>query len=175
VLSLIVTRELFGAVRLRSGAMTKVRAQVVSGRACAEVARAVGVPERMERSGPSEYVRSLVRSEHALADVLEAMIGACYLAFGFERTAPAVVEAFRPRIREALEFPDDAKSELQELLARRGEVVAYRVTGEEGPPHDRTFAVVALVDEREIGRGSGRTKKEAEQAAARGALEGLEA
>ena len=85
------------------------------------------------------------------------------------------MEAFAGQMEEALRRPGDAKSELQELLARRGELVAYRVTGEEGPPHDRTFDVAAVVDEREIGRGSGRSKKEAEHAAARAALESLEA
>jgi ribonuclease-3 len=84
-----------------------------------------------------------------------------------------VAAAFAPQLAEALEHPEDAKSELQELLARRGDLVAYEITEEEGPPHDRTFAVAAMVEGREIGRGSGRSKKEAEQAAARTALESL--
>jgi ribonuclease III len=67
----------------------------------------------------------------------------------------------------------DFKSTLQERLAQRGEVVAYDVSAEHGPPHDRTFEVVATVEEREVGRGSGRSKKAAEQEAARGALENL--
>jgi ribonuclease-3 len=118
-------------------------------------------------------VQGLVRTERVLASVTEAIIGACYLAFGFERTADAVAGAFAPQLGEALEHPEDAKSELQELLARRGELVTYEITGEDGPPHDRTFAVTAMVAEREIGRGSGRSKKEAEQAAARAALGSL--
>ena len=67
---------------------------------------------------------------------------------GYERTAAAVVEAFGPEIELALEHPLDFKSALQELLARRGAEVSYEITGETGPPHDRTFAVVAKVDER---------------------------
>ena len=74
-----------------------------------------------------------------LASICEAVIGAAYLAFGFERTAPAVVEAFAAQIEEALEHPVDFKSVLQERLARRAEVVAYRIVSEEGPPHDRTL------------------------------------
>src|SRR5256885_15929846 len=96
---------------------------------------------------------------------MEAVIGACYLGYGFERTAAAVVEAFEPQIQEALEHPGDSKSALQELLARRGALVDYEVVTEVGPPHDRTFEVVARVDGGEIGRGSGRSKKDAEQEA----------
>ncbi len=180
VLSLALTTHLYPrleAERFGAGRLTKIRAQAVSGRACAQVAEALGVPERLEAAAPSEAgasVRALLRAERVLAEVVEAIIGACYLAFGFERTAEAVVEAFSPQVEEALAHPEDAKSELQELLARRGELVVYKVTREEGPPHDRTFAVTAMVDRHEIGRGSGRSKKEAEQAAARAALESLE-
>ena len=72
-----------------------------------------------------------------LASVIEAVIGACYLHAGYERTAEAVVEAFAPEIEEALEHPVDFKSALQELLARRGAKVSYEVTGE---PARRTSA-----------------------------------
>jgi ribonuclease-3 len=85
------------------------------------------------------------------------------------------VEAFRDEIADATQRPLDFKSALQELLARRGEVVAYVVTAEEGPPHERTFQVVAQVDEAVVGRGSGRSKQDAEQEAARAAIEALEA
>jgi ribonuclease-3 len=107
--------------------------------------------------------------------VIEAVIGACYLEFGDETVFSAVVEAFQPEIERALAHPADFKSALQERLARRGTVVAYEVTAEEGPPHERTFEVVARVDGAEIARGSGRSKKDAEQAAAEAALEALSA
>ncbi len=181
VLSLAVTTHLYPRLEadaFGAGRLTKIRAQAVSGRACRAVAEALGVPERLVTAAPpetAETVRALAATERVLASVIEAVIGACYLAFGFERTAPAVVEAFAGQVEEALERPEDAKSELQELLARRGELVAYRIAGEQGPPHDRTFDVCAVVAEHEVGRGSGRSKKEAEQAAARAALEALEA
>jgi ribonuclease III len=105
--------------------------------------------------------------------VIEAVIGACYLRAGYERTAEAVVEAFAPEIEEALENPVDFKSALQELLAQRGETVIYEVTAEQGPPHERTFEVAAKVDGRVLGSGSGRSKKHAEQQAAREAVENL--
>ena len=101
------------------------------------------------------------------------MIGACHLHAGYERTAEAVVEAFGPEIDGALEHPVDFKSALQELLARRGAEVSYEITGEEGPPHERTYAVVARVDGRELGSGSGRSKKHAEQQAAQAAVDTL--
>jgi ribonuclease-3 len=178
VLSLSVTTHLyprFAAERYGAGRLTKIRAQAVSGRACKEVAEDLGLPERLAAAAPaSAPAAALTGTERVLASVLEALIGACYLAFGFERTAEAVVEAFRRQVEEALEHPEDSKSALQELLARRGEKVDYTVTDEAGPPHDRTFEVVATVSGDEVGRGAGRSKKDAEQAAARAALAELE-
>jgi len=101
------------------------------------------------------------------------VIGTCYLSVGFEATSNAVVEAFGEEIEQATRERLDFKSELQERLARDGETVSYEVTGEEGPPHDRRFEIRATVQGDEIGAGSGRSKKEAEQAAARRALEKL--
>jgi ribonuclease-3 len=106
-----------------------------------------------------------------LASVIEAVIGACYLNIGYERTAEAVVEAFMPEIEHALEHPLDFKSALQERLARRGETVEYHITDEQGPPHERIFVVCASVDGRALSTGQGRSKKYAEQQAARQALE----
>ena len=184
VLSLAVSTHLYlqEGDRFGAGRLTKVRAQAVSGRACRRVAERIGVPDRLraaaaEREGAGrggQSAEELLRSERVLASITEAIIGACYLEFGFETTATAVVEAFAAEIEEAAEHPLDFKSALQELLARRGDVVAYEVRAEEGPPHDRTFQVVAMVDGDEVGRGSGRSKQEAEQAAARAALDALE-
>ena len=92
---------------------------------------------------------------------------------GFEQTAAAVVEAFSEQIDEALANPVDFKSALQERLARRGETVRYEVTEQQGPPHNRTFTVAAIVGETAVAQGSGRSKKLAEQDAARTALDGL--
>ena len=178
VLSLSVTAYLyprFAAERYGAGQLTKIRAQAVSGRACKEVAEELGLPERLQAAAPaSAPAAALTRTERVLASVLEAVIGACYLAFGFERTAEAVVEAFREQVEEALEHPEDNKSALQELLARRGDTVDYTVTDEAGPPHNRTFEVAATVNGDVVGRGTGRSKKDAEQAAARAALHELE-
>jgi ribonuclease-3 len=114
-----------------------------------------------------------VETERVLASVIEAVIGACYLNSGYEAAAAAVVEAFQPEITNALSNPVDFKSTLQERLARHAETVEYTIAKEEGPPHDRTFEVVASVGGAPVGRGAGRSKKHAEQEAARIALETL--
>lgn len=180
VLALAVTTHLFPRLEADvygAGRLTKVRAQAVSGRSCRAVAERLGIPERLRAAAPPQIsgpaTEQLARTERVLASVLEAVIGACYQQFGYEETAAAVVEAFSPEIEGALEHPADFKSTLQERLARRGSVVAYEVTAEQGPPHERTFEVVAKVGGAELARGSGRSKKDAEQAAAEAALDTL--
>lgn len=178
VLGLAMTAHLYPlleAERYGAGRLTKIRAQTVSGPACRQVAERIGVPERLLAEAPSgTVVTEAVLTERVLASVVEAIIGACFLHAGYERTAAAVVEAFVPELEHALEYPIDFKSTLQELLATRGEVVLYEVTAELGPPHERTFEVRASVHGQELGSGSGRSKKAAEQEAARRALEHLE-
>lgn len=161
-----------------AGPLTKVRAQAVSGAACAEVALELGVPERLSAQVPELHSRGfemVAGSERVLASVCEAVIGAVYVAFGYERVAPAVVQAFAEQIDAALEHPVDYKSLLQEQLARKAKVVDYRVVDASGPAHDRHFTVVAEIDGREVGRGEGRTKKGAQQQAASQALDDLRA
>jgi ribonuclease III len=179
VLALAVTTHLYPrleAERFGAGSLTKIRAQAVSGRSCRAVAERLGVPERLRAAAPPESastVAALIVTERVLASVIEAVIGACYLQFGYDVTAAAVVDAFAPEIEEALEHPVDFKSALQERLARRGELVAYEVTSEQGPPHDRRFSVSATIGGVEVGHGAGRSKKDAEQVAAHAALEGI--
>jgi ribonuclease-3 len=180
VLGLAVTAALYPrleAERYGAGRLTKIRAQTVSGPSCRAVAERLGVPERLQAAAPDgigQKASTLVATERVLASVIEAVIGACFLHAGYERTAEAVVDAFEPEIEHALEHPVDFKSTLQERLAQRGDVVAYEVTAELGPPHDRTFEVAARVGEDVVAAGTGRSKKHAEQEAARSALEGLE-
>ena len=179
VLSLAVSNHLYPRFeRHGAGRLTKVRAQAVSGSSCARVARELGVPDELRATAPEgstgRSADMLVHSERVLASVCEAIIGASYLAFGIERTAPAVVESFADEIEQALEHPVDYKSVLQERLARRAEVVAYRTISEQGPAHDRSFVVVAEVAGEELGRGEGKTKKAAEQEAALHAMDALD-
>jgi len=176
VLGLAVASEIserFAAVA--SGGLTKIHNQAVSGVSCAEVGRRLGVPEMLLENEPAEMTGAipaeiLLDGERPVPEATEALIGACYLAFGFERTAAAVVAAFEARIEHAAENRIDFKSALQELLARRGARVSYEVIDATGPPHRRTFEVEAVVDSKSIGVGTGRSKKAAEQVAAEQAL-----
>ncbi len=175
VLALAVTTFLYPrleADRYGAGGLTKIRAQAVSGASCRAVAERLGVPGRLRAAAPEGSMPQpeLIETERVLASVLEAVIGACYLHAGYERTADAVVEAFFPEIEESLEHPVDFKSALQERLARHGDVVVYEIARELGPPHDRTFEVVARVGDEPLGAGEGRSKKQAEQRAAQAAL-----
>jgi ribonuclease-3 len=179
VLGLAIAEHLFRRYpRADIGRLTKMHGQAVSGRACAEVATELGVPELLREAAPERAdggieVDSLLASERALASVCEAVIGAVYLHHGFEITEEATVAAFAKEIEIASERLLDFKSALQERLARSGARVRYDVAGEAGPPHDRVFEVSASVNGEVVGRGSGRSKKAAEQAAAEEALEGL--
>ena len=178
VLSLAVSTDLYPRFEgYGAGRLTKLRAQAVSQQACADVARDLGVPERLVAAAPvgtGKAAGMLVASDRVLASVCEAVIGAAYLAWGFARVAPAVAAAFAEQVERAVESPVDFKSDLQERLARRAEIVTYRIEVEEGPPHERSFVAVAEVAGQEIGRGEGRTKKSAEQEAALRALDRLE-
>jgi ribonuclease III len=176
VLALAVTAHLYPhleAEQFGAGRLTKIRAQTVSGRSCRAVAERLDLGERLTASAPDSKGRQALKqlaTDRVLASVLEAVIGACYLHVGYERTAEAVVEAFMPEIDQALENPVDFKSALQERLAQRGGKVKYKLLEAQGPAHKRTFEVAAMVDGEALGKGTGSTKKDAEQRAAGEAL-----
>lgn len=179
VLGLAVADEIYRRFpRSDIGRLTKVHGQAVSGRACAAVAEALGIPAHLHERAPEGpepiAVEKLLASERAMASIAEAVIGACYLEHGYERTAAATVEAFEVEIELASSEMLDFKSALQERLARRGLRVSYAVARELGPPHDRSFEVEARVNGEVAGAGTGRSKKAAEQAAAARALEQLD-
>jgi len=179
VLGLSVATELFARFGGEaSGGLTKIHNQAVSGVSVAAVGRQLGVPEMLRANEPEGVTAAipaevLLEGERPLPEATEALIGACYLAFGFSRTAAAVAAAFEPRIEHAAETRIDFKSALQELLARRGARVSYEVVAATGPPHRRTFEVAAVVDSERVGEGAGRSKKAAEQVAAEQALQRL--
>jgi ribonuclease-3 len=176
VLALVVARGLVERFPdVDAGGLTKIHNQAVSGVSCAEVGRELGVPEMLRANEPEDLqagipAEVLLGGERPLPEATEALIGACFLAFGFERTAAATAAAFEARIEHAAETRIDFKSALQELLARRRSRVSYEVTAESGPAHRRRFEVAAVVDSERVGEGVGRSKKAAEQAAAEQAL-----
>jgi ribonuclease III len=180
VLELAIARALYERhPEFSEGRMAKIRSHVVSRASCAVVARDLGLGTRLVESGgklaPGDELERLSRNRNVLAAVLEASLAALYLQHGFEPIREAIVAAFDGRIDYALTSHVDHKTELQEELARRGRQVVYNVLDVQGPPHDRTFTCAAVIDGDEVGVGTGRSKKAAEQAAAREALDRLAA
>jgi ribonuclease-3 len=178
VLALAVAEDLYRRFpEVDAGGLTKIHNQAVSGVSCASVGRELGVAEMLEAEVPEREdaipAHVLLEGSRPLPEVTEALIGACFVAFGFDRTAAAVTEAFEVRIEHAAETRVDFKSALQELLAQRRMTVAYEVVDESGPAHARTFEVAAMVDSERVGTGVGRSKKAAEQVAAEHALKKL--
>jgi ribonuclease-3 len=173
VLELAVARALYDRFpEFSEGRLAKIRSHVVSRATCAVVARELGLGERLlaEGTGPADEVDRLAENRNVLAALLEAAIAAVYLEHGFEAIEPAIVDAFSPQIDFALTSHVDHKTELQERLARSGRTVTYTTIAVEGPPHDRSFTAGAVIDGEVVGTGVGRSKKDAEQAAAEQAL-----
>jgi ribonuclease-3 len=155
----------------REGHLSRVRALVVSRKSCAEVARELELGALLQDR--TEVSRGISESGNVLAALVESVIAALFLEHGLAAIERPVAEAFEPRIRDAELLPVDDKTQLQESLARTKQRVAYLVLEVEGPPHDRHFTCAAVIDGEQVGTGSGRTKKEAEQEAARRALAAL--
>lgn len=155
------------------GQLTKIRAHVVSRASCAAVGRELDIGRRLrgraQKLGGDE-ADSLSRNRKVLAAVLEAALAALFFEHGFEAIADAIVAAFSGQIELASTTRFDHKTELQEALARQGVKASYAVLEVEGPAHERQFTCAVVIDGREIGVGTGRAKKEAEQEAARQAL-----
>jgi ribonuclease III len=159
------------------GRLAKVRSHVVSRATCAEGARDLGLGQRLVEQAPAqaddEFER-LASNRNVLAAVIEAALGALFLQHGFAAIEDAIVAAFSEQIEHALTTRVDNKTDLQELLARTGRHVTYVEVSVEGPPHERNFTCAAVIDGEELGRGAGRTKKAAEQEAAREVLAKLD-
>ena len=177
MLDLAVAQELYERFpHFPEGRLTKIWAYVVSRASCAVVGRRLGLGARLAEGAGSpseEEVALLARNRNVVAKLVEAALGALYVEHGFERIRGAVVSAFSERIEYALTSHVDHKTQLQEELARLSRQVSYAVLEIEGPPHARRFTCAAVVDGERYGVGSGSSKKAAEQAAAREALERL--
>jgi ribonuclease III len=170
VLGFVVARALYDRYPdFSEGQLSKIRAHVVSRRSCAVVAAELGLDRRLEESG--EIPDDLRRSSNVLAALMEAVLAALYLEHGLDSIAGPIMSAFEPQLEEALTEPVDHKTALQEELAKRGQRVEYVTLSTAGPPHNRTFTCAAVVEGAQLGAGTGRTKKEAEQEAARQALD----
>lgn len=178
VLELAIAHELYNRYpEFSEGRLAKIRSHVVSRASCAVVARELDLGRRLGRHGGNdlqeEEIERLAINRNVLAALLEAVLGALFLEHGFAPIEAAIVAAFAERIDYALTTHVDHKTELQEALARSGRQVSYTVLSAEGPPHERHFTCAAIVDGDQLGVGEGRSKKAAEQEAAREALERL--
>ena len=156
------------------GKLAKVRAAAVNTHSLAHVARDLGIGA-VVRLGRGEEQSGGRNKDSILADSLEAVIGAVYLDKGMQTAFQVVDRLFADLLRNLASTEEslDFKTSLQELTASRiGTLPVYRLT-EEGPDHEKWFTAVAVVDGLELGTGEGRSKKEAEQAAASTAFRAL--
>lgn len=171
VLQLAVTSYLYDAFPgLHEGSLAKIRAGLVSRPVLADVARSIGLADHIEVTAAEERTGGREK-ESIMADALEAVIGAVYLDSGLGPASDLVLRLWGGRIDERAQRPGlkDYKTRLQEVLAKDGRLPLYRSEGS-GPDHERTFVATVEVDGLQLGSGSGRSKKEAEQGAAEQAL-----
>lgn len=156
------------------GRMTRLRAELVCEQSLHRVALELHLGDYL-RLGKGEEHNGGRKRASILSDAVEAVIAAMYLDAGMETAAGFIHRCLLDDVR-AIETPTftDYKTSLQELVQRHsGQVLSYELVGEEGPDHAKTFRVQVCLNGDPIGRGTGRTKKEAEQAAAANALEAL--
>lgn len=171
VLQLVITQLLYeGYPHLSEGQMAKVRAAVVSRPTLAEIARELDLGSHVELA-PGEERTGGRGKDSILADALEAVLGAIYLDSGLEAARRVILGLWSDRVAERAKSPGikDYKTRLQEHLARDGRRPVYVVEGT-GPDHNRRFTASVQVDGVSLGEGEGRSKKAAEQSAARQAL-----
>jgi ribonuclease-3 len=172
VLGLVVTDALYREYpTLPEGDLAKMRAALVNMTVLADVAREIGLGDAV-LLGRGEAMTGGRAKPSILADTLEAVFGAVYLDRGVEEARRVILDLFLPRIRGQVEggTVQDYKTSLQEMAAARfGSMPEYRIA-ESGPDHAKRFRATVLLGGREYGTGEGRSKKEAEQAAARMAL-----
>lgn len=173
VLGLIVTEELYLRFPdLDESRLSPLRSGIVNMRALADIARSLNLGKYI-RLGKGEEVTGGRDKNSLLADALEALIGAIYLHAGFAASALAVKKLIASTLESAMARGAglDGKTALQELTASLSKGSPEYVVSETGPDHDKSFTAIAMVAGEEISRGEGKSKREAEQVAARAALE----
>lgn len=174
-LDAIIGEALFKQLpKAAEGRLTKARASIVCEKSLAEAGRRLSIGEHMLFSHGEEKSGGRNR-ESILADGMEAVIGAIYLDGGYDAAQEFVLAIFREALKDAGQGKlshQDYKSELQEQLQSRGILdIRYLLEREEGPDHNKTFSIRLEVCGREAGKGSGKSKKLAEQNAAKDAIE----
>ena len=156
----------------QEGQLTHQRALLVCEAALSQVARGLGVGEALLMDKGEEQTGGRDKPS-VLCDAMEAILAAVYLDGGMD-AARELVKRCWPKPEEVHRPMQDSKGALQEYLQQDGgEAPTYEIVSQDGPPHDRTFEAAVSRNGKELARGSGRTKKQAEQAAALRALQAL--
>lgn len=176
VLDLIVTEILFEKYPMEDeGFLTKMRAKIVKGDTLHKLALSLELNRALE-IGDRASGQGVELSKSVLADVYEAIIAAIYLSQGYEHTFRFVEHNLENYLdlKKIETKVDNFKSVLMEFTqAEKMPLPEYRVISEEGPGHNKTFSVAVYVNNKEAGMGEGKSKKQAEQLAARDALSKL--
>lgn len=158
------------------GDLTRIRAALVCEQTLYEAAQRLDLGRYLKLGRGEEAGGGRMRTS-ILADAMEAVFAAVYLDGGMEEAGPLIHRCLLDVQRESVveEKRRDYKTALQELVQRQADqVLSYRMAGEQGPDHDKTFQAEVLLNGEILGGGSGHSKKEAEQAAAKAALAALE-
>ena len=172
VLSLIISTHLFHLLtQYPEGELTRLRATLVNEEFLVGIAEQLDIGEYL-RLGSGERKTQGWKRPSILADAVEAVIGAIYLKYGLEVVRSWIVGLWDMSIKKYIKEgrPVDAKTALQERLQKIGKKPEYRLIKMEGPDHNRLFHIEVWVDSCSKGAGMGRSKKEAEQLAAKVAL-----
>jgi ribonuclease-3 len=169
VLGLVVTDELYEKFPdLDESRLSPLRSGVVNMRALAQIAREINLGQHL-RIGKGEEATNGRDKNSILADSFEALVGAIYLDHGYTKTAEVVLKLLRPVIDSAQSSGAalDGKTALQELAASLGLTSPEYEIGESGPDHDKSFTAIAILSGQRYPQGVGKSKREAEQAAAK--------
>ncbi|MDO6354120.1 MULTISPECIES: ribonuclease III [unclassified Caloramator] len=173
VLSLIVSEYIFKKYKDRQeGKLSRIRASVVCESSLAELARAIKL-EKYLRIGKGEELTGGRNKDSLLADATEAVIAAIYLDQGYNKAKDFVLNKLKHKIQNVARGREyiDFKSRLQEYVQRNLlSTIKYEVANQWGPDHDKTFEIEVYLDNIKYGLGVGKSKKEAEQMAAKNAL-----
>ena len=155
------------------GELTRMRADMVCEKTLAAVANRIGLGQHLLLGHGEEQGGGRSR-DSILADAVESIIAACYLDGGFEAAAIFIKTFILCEVPVKKLHNVDYKTTLQELVQqKKNQVLAYTLVGESGPDHDKQFVVEVSLNGKVVGKGSGRSKKKAEQDAARVAIENL--
>ena len=170
VIELIISDYLYKNTEYEEGKMTKYRSHYVCENANYEYSTRLGLNEYL-KLGHGEQERGGKYRKAIVADIFESFVGAMYLDLGFEEVKKFLYKHVIPLIEDkTIEFFDDYKSVLQELVQTDKKSLEYIIIDEQGPAHDKTFTVEVKIDNIVYGRGTAHSKKEAEQIAAHDAL-----